>query len=217
MFKTVKKCLYVKENDSKLNIFLNVLIIIIIFAIFADVLFKVNYSGIYVIGNSMEPTLDDGSYLYVDRNATPDYSDIVVVYKGGGSGTTIIKRVIAMGGDRVYLDHGALYLKKSGETEFSLISEDYVDPDNNDPNYNTFPTVNGQLDTEGYLVEEGCLFLLGDNRNVSADSRQDKGTSYPLTNLYGVATAWSLNNLKLISAIYKYFHFDLPRYFGLSN
>ena len=224
MLNEVNASLYSKQGKTKLNIILNVLIVIMLAALLFEVIFAANYSGIYVVGDSMLNTLTGaesedaagGDYVYVNRHAKPTYGDIVVVFKDEEHGkTTIIKRFIALGGVYVKLENGVLMIKYKDNTEFETVEESYVSSQNNTP---TNPRNNFYAYTDGFYVEEGCMFLLGDNRNVSADSREDKfkGINFPLTSLYGVVPEWSLNNKKVISKIHKYFSFDLPGCFGLA-
>ena len=228
----VKASLYSKKK-SKLNIVLNVLIAVIAFALLFEVVFATTYSGIYVVGTSMNDTLTGaesedtagGDYVFVNRHAKPDYGDIVVVFTEKNK--TIIKRVIAMGGDRVKLVRGQLYIKYSGKDEFVEVEEAYVSAANNSSvsDQNSFPWVNNEIDENGYLVEKDCLFLLGDNRNVSLDSRGKINVhnglkssipeNFPVKNLYGVVAGWSLNNKNFFSVIHRYFYFDWPKSLGL--
>ena len=80
-------------------------------------------------------------------------------------GEPIIKRVIALEGDTIKFDfeNGQVFLKKAGETEFELLDEDYI----------AAPTV-AKLDRhsgEEHVVPKHCVFVMGDNRNRSLDSR----------------------------------------------
>ena len=216
MLKEVRASLYNENDKTKLNILFNALIVLVIFVLAAEIYFTVHYTGVYVVHDSMRPTLigavsDDvigGDYIYIDKKAKPDYGDIVVV--NHSTEGCLIKRAVAFGGDRVKLVGGQLYIKYSGTTEFKLVEEEYIFPDNNDGalSKNTFPR-----DEEGYLVQEGHFFLLGDNRNVSKDSR-DLG-SFPLSTLDGVVTEWSLEHKSFCTAFHNYFKFKLPGYFGL--
>lgn len=216
MLTEVRASLYNRKNKSKLNILLNVVIILVILVLAVEIYFTVNYSGVYVVNSSMRPTLigaesDDvigGDYVYVDKHAKPDYGDIVVVYHEEEG--YLIKRVIALGGDSVKLDKGKLYIKYKGESEFKLVEEPYVAPENNDPNNSRNTFCNNY---EGYPVDEGYFFLLGDNRNVSLDSR--KFGKFPLSSLDGVVTEWSLEHKSFCTALYNYFRFQLPSYFGI--
>ena len=216
MLSEVNVSLYSKNEKLKLNIFLNIVIVIVIFALVCEILFAANFSGIYVVGTSMNPTLIgaedessiDGDYVYVNKHAKPTYGDIVVVLRNND--TTIIKRVIALEGDYVMLKEGKLSIKYSGTDKFVEVEEPYVHPDNNTPSLpkNTF-----HADGEGYYIAEGCFFLLGDNRDASEDSRA-RG-SFKVSQMYGVVTKWSLNGKSFFTALHKYFYFDLPSHFGL--
>ncbi len=218
MLTEVRTSLYNAQNKSKINIVLNVLIVIMVIALIIEISFGINYSGYYVVHSSMNPTLigaDDfdvsgGDYVYVNKKATPTYGDIVVVSKNNE--TTIIKRVIALGGDKVKLVNGELWIKYGGAEDFERVTESYVAEENNTSSVkkNTYPSDNT---AEGHLVAEGCMFLLGDNRNVSVDSR-DSG-DFPLTSLNGVVTKWSVKNKKFLTAVHDYFKFKLPKYFGI--
>ena len=221
MITVVRESLYGRNEKSKLNIALNILIAVVLIVIIFEIAFGITYTGIYVVKSSMRPTLigaedenlPGGDYVYVNRHAEPDYGDIVVAYNGE---TTIIKRAIAFGGDYVKLDHGKLFIKYSGTDEFVEVEEKYVAPENNAPTEkNSFPFRDGVLDEEGYDVKKGYFFLLGDNRNVSVDSRDSVG--FPLTELVGVVTDWSLNNKGFFTALHRYFSFDLPKCFGINK
>lgn len=222
MFSKVNESLYNRSDKSKLNIFLNVLIGLILVLLVFEIAFGATYSGIYVVKSSMRPTLigaeeeylSGGDYVYVNRHAEPTYGDIVVVYNGRNS--TIIKRAIAFGGDYVKLDRGKLFIKYKGTNVFVEVEESYVAAENNVPTEkNSFPLVNGALDEDGYRVAEGCFFLLGDNRNVSVDSRNSG--AYALSDLFGVVTEWSLKHKSFFTALHQYFTFDLPESLGIKR
>ena len=216
MLKEVRESLFSRDNKSKLNIFLNVLIVLIVIVLIAEVYFTVNYSGVYVVHDSMRPTLigaesDNvigGDYIYINKHEKPDYGDIVVVnHRTEGC---LIKRAVAFGGDRVKIIRGQLFIKYKGSSRFEHIEEEYIFPEYNDEEnkHNTFYDID-----DGFLVEDGCFFLLGDNRNVSKDSR-DLG-SFPLSSLDGVVTKWSLEHKSFCTSLHNYFKFELPSYFGI--
>ena len=218
MLKEARSCLYNKNGNSKLNILLNVLIVVVMLVLAVEIIFTVNYSGVYVVHSSMSPTLigadsDNvigGDYIYINKRAKPTYGDIVVVSVGNNE--YYIKRAIAFGGDRLKLVKGQLYIKYKGEADFELVEEPYILSDNNDPD---LPKNNKYAADGGYLVQEGHFFLMGDNRNESRDSRELG--SFPLSRLDGVVTKWSLEHKSFCTAVYNYFKFQLPSYFGLKR
>ncbi len=143
-----------------------------------------------------------GDYVYADTYSSPQRGDIVVITTDNGMGgrTTIIKRAIAFGGESVELVEGVLCI--DGEE----ITEDYVSAENNDPDniYNTFGPA---------TVPEGCVFVLGDNRNVSIDSRDHYGM-IELSDVVGVVSGWSLDLRGLITPVSTFFDFTLPGVFS---
>ncbi len=215
MLNKVGKCLYERQKPSLVNLILNLIIILICLVFIVEIIFNTYYTNIYVKGRSMMPTLTGapsgadgaellpgGDYVFVDTHVSPDYFDIVVVQTtdDGGFPYDIIKRVIAFGGDTVKLDRGTLLIKYKGDEEFTKIDEPYIAEGFNDASdsKNTF----GE-----HLVKDDCMFLLGDNRNESADSRE-KG-DFPIADLVGVVPKWSIENKSWLTSLYTFFEFTL--------
>lgn len=123
--------------------------------------FLLLFRVVVVNGSSMNNTLIHGDYILLLNNtfcAEPKYGDIVVVSKDSfKDGEPIIKRVIATEGQTVKIIRTSL-------TESSV----YVDGVLLDEPYIATPTKN---DNFSVTVSEGCVFVMGDNRAVSQDSR----------------------------------------------
>ena len=122
-----------------------------------------------VDGPSMENTLHDGQLLLVQSlGYEPEQGDIVVLNKTTVEhlgGVAIVKRVIATGGQTVDIDYAANSVYVDGERlDEPYIKEVMQDVTQTDP-YRT------QTHIE---VPEGSIFVMGDNRNNSDDSRDDR-------------------------------------------
>ena len=126
-----------------------------------------------VIGSSMYPTLKEKDLLLIsDINYTPENGDIIVAQAPGlGYDEPIVKRVIATGGQTVDIDFATWTVYVDGE-----IIEQYgkaVD-DAYQINYIENQVMKAGDITFPLEVPEGYIFVLGDNRNGSLDSRRSE-------------------------------------------
>lgn len=111
-----------------------------------------------VVGSSMYPTLTQGDRLLVsDLGYEPAMGDIVIICKKTFRESPVVKRVIAVGGQTVDIDF---------ETH-----EVFVDGRKLDEPYINEPTARFYDVTFPLTVPEGSVFVMGDNRNASDDSR----------------------------------------------
>jgi signal peptidase I len=113
-----------------------------------------------VKGASMEPTLTEGDVLLVRTLFyTPRPGDVVVLTKESFGTESIVKRVIAVGGQQVRVDYGAGKVFVDGVA----LEEEGI--------WGVFPGPCYPEELLEVTVPEGCLYVLGDNRMVSLDSR----------------------------------------------
>jgi signal peptidase I len=133
------------------------LVILILFMLVYILCFRV----VIVVGNSMFDTLVDGDYLVLISNVfytEPKHGDIIVASKDSfRNGECIVKRVIATEGQEVDIDFEKGIVYVDGE----VLEEDYIYSETKLYEGISFPLT----------VSEGCLFVLGDNRMDSKDSR----------------------------------------------
>ncbi len=119
---------------------------------------------ITVVGSSMLPTLHEGDLMLLQSvGYEPKRGDVVVLRKSSFMAEPVVKRVIAVAGDPVKVDYEHHCVYVNGEPlDEPYINELMVDPRRSD------------LSVLDVTVPEGSIYVLGDNRNHSSDSRNER-------------------------------------------
>lgn len=144
-----------------------------LFVIFAAVfiLFRVLFGLSVISGPSMQDTLSDGDLVFFRRIAyTPEHGDIVLV-NCENRREVLVKRVIGLPGDVIEIDEKTASVYRNGK----LLEEDYI----------STPTSSRANMTGPVTVREDCIFVMGDNRENSGDSRYDDIGQIPYEDILG--------------------------------
>ncbi len=107
----------------------------------------------------MLPQLDDRDRLFINkfvyRFTAIERGDVVVFHYPRDPDKSYIKRVIALPGDRLRIDHGVVWLNGERQTE-DYVPEEYRDSHS----------------LEEFVLPEDYYYMMGDHRSISSDSRQ---------------------------------------------
>lgn len=123
----------------------------LVLAVLVALLLRTTVAAGFVVEQvSMEPTLTAGDALLVNKMAEPHHGDIIML-DGWGSGQVYVKRVIGLEGDVVSFVDGDLLLNGKPVIEGYTLADS---------------------DTYEVAVPDGMLWVLGDNRPMSSDSRE---------------------------------------------
>lgn len=174
------------EEEFNLTSFIfewsNAFIIAIIFVV---IMLTFVVRQVTVSGGSMNDTLIDGDRLIVSSLMyTPENGDIVVISHGSSYDEPIIKRVIALGGQSLSIDYDTGEVAVDGV----ILNEPYIK--------GITRRLRHPLDIPE-VIPEGYVFVMGDNREGSLDSRSTDIGLIPTSNIIGKAQIriWPFDNI----------------------
>ena len=159
-------------------------VISIIAAVVMALLIRTFIVELYIVdGPSMKPTLQHEERLVVNkfiyRLRNPEKGEILIFRYPRDPSRDFIKRVIATGGDTIEIKEGRVYVNDQ------LLKEDYI----LEKTRTEYPKV---------TIPEGTVFVMGDNRNNSDDSRFADVGFVPIDLIKGKAVVvfWPLDNIQ---------------------
>ena len=195
---------YGKDERSSNFRFFAVLLFVLLLLLTLWNAFVSSFGVIIVDGDSMNQTLVDKQKLlmrFTTEQAPAKRGDVIVVsvekygFKDskGNRIQFLIKRLIAVEGDKVRCTDGQVEICYAGTSEYVLLDEPYAYYGKNEY-YKT------SYDFAEYTVDEGEVFFLGDNRSrdgSSVDSRYQEGMShlndlYKAEDIFGVVPTWAM-------------------------
>ena len=183
-----------------------------------DHFFRKNYIQAFRIPTgSLKPTLLQGDFILVDKysptNPTPKQSDWIVFKYPLDTKIDYIKRCIAIGGQTVEIKEDKVYIDENPEGKLEKLEQKYDSEEGR--NICIYSVISSQNKT--YLIQQyadskmkqaefgpvvvpqDCYFVLGDNRDNSADSRS--WGSVPEKNIVGrgglIYFSWDKNSQKI--------------------
>ena len=117
-----------------------------------------------VSGNSMNPVLQDGDSILVNKTAymlfSPSRNDVIVFRQDGQEHSYYsVKRVVGLPGETIQIVEGVLYINDKPYEEINKVDK----------------MITAGVAEEKITLEKGEYFVLGDNRNQSEDSRYSSG------------------------------------------
>jgi len=174
-------------SDSTLGAEIKDWVISIVIAIILSFFIRYYIAELYMVdGPSMQPTLHTGERLIVNkfiyRFSLPEHGDVLVFQYPKDPSRDFIKRVIAVAGDTIEVKDGRVFVNSQ------LLTEPYI----LDRAQKGFPLS---------VVPPDAIFVMGDNRNNSEDSRfSDVGfVPYQLIKGKAIAVLWPLDQAKRLS------------------
>lgn len=162
--------------------FADILLICLLAITLSSVIIQTTWlSPVKVDGASMNVTLQDEDWLYMSKIKKPRVGDVVVFERS--ENVNYIKRIIALEGDTIRSKNGVIQIKKKGENVWK-------DFDDSHAYYSKMPYETIIENGREIKVGKGEMFVLGDNRHDSLDSRTIGLVS--TDSILGIVPEWAI-------------------------
>lgn len=166
--KTTKKPVK-KEDDASLGrFFLELVVLVLVFAGIGKLLMAFVFANEQVEGPSMQPTFESGDRIIANRHSSINRGDIVILKAPDEPGAFYIKRVVGMPGENIASKNDTMYINGKKLKEPYLNAYKKKLPAG--MLYTNDFTYQG-LFNKGNYIPKDQYFVMGDHRNVSKDSR----------------------------------------------
>jgi len=156
-------------------------------ALLLALLIRTFFVEVYLVfGPSMEPSLYEGERVLVNKLAyhvrEPRTGEVVVFVEPGGRNRSLVKRVVGVSGQELEVRSGNVFVDGEIAREHYVIS----------PSEDTMPP---------QTVDEGEIFVMGDNRSNSVDSRYFGPVSVDAIRGKAFLVFWPLSRFHLLGAV----------------
>ncbi len=183
-----------KQSRGGLRSFISFIVMVAIVVLVTMGLRAFVFIPYEIPSGSMEETIMPGDMVFSEKVSyyfrQPEYKDIVTFADPSVAGRTLIKRVIATGGQTVDFVDGAVVV------DGIALDEPYTDGKLSYPLDRTAPGVDL---TYPITIPEGCLWVMGDNRTASQDSRYFGPISVESVTGRASMIYWPFSDFKLLS------------------
>jgi len=147
-----------------------------------------------VPSGSMEPTIMTGDKIFADKVtyffSSVEKGNIIVFQDLVDPDRVLVKRVVGLPGDVIELKNGHVYVNDKWLYEYYTHETETFEPDQGERHVEiTYP----------FTVPEGCVWVMGDNRTSSADSRVFGPVSMDSIQGHVFMVFWPLNEIRILA------------------